>query len=177
MLQKALPRKLALAPEAASLLYKGGFPRRGSNLCQKYAQRSIYLVQRELENYLLEETQLPVLVCDRGSLDGLAYWPVGLGDFFESLGTSRAVELSRYAWVIHLDTADAIYFSTENPVRIESQKEAMELNEKIKRAWDGHPQRIIIKNSEDFIEKISKAKRAVEMILAGKTLNEIQATF
>ncbi len=175
-LQKDLGTSLSVVPEAASLLYRGGFPRRPTPKGREHAQRAICMVQRELEDLMSTESKNTFLVCDRGSLDSIAYWPGNEDDFFTSLQTTREAELSRYQWLLHLDTADMDHFDTSNPVRTESHKEAVVLNEMIKIAWLGHPRRIVIPHLDDFLLKIAKAKHAVMMIAKGKSLEEIQGS-
>jgi nicotinamide riboside kinase len=127
-LHKELKTKVTVVPEAASILYRGGFPRRPSVSGRMHAQRAIYGTQKELEDLIESESAANVIVCDRGSLDSVAYWPGEAQEFYTSLGTTKALELARYTWVLHLDTADYASFDTENPIRTETHKEAMELN-------------------------------------------------
>ncbi|MEZ0392055.1 MAG: ATP-binding protein [Pseudobdellovibrionaceae bacterium] len=174
-LQKDLKGKVSVVPEAASILYRGGFPRRATPEGRKHVQRAICYTQRELEDLIGDETQAPLLVCDRGSLDSVAYWPGEAAEFFSSFQTSKEAELARYQWVIHLDTADQDSFDTTNPIRTESHKEALDLNEKIKTAWQGHPQRIIIPHEAEFLSKIGKAKAVIEKILAGQNFSQVRA--
>lgn len=173
-LQKDLGGQLAIVPEAASILYRGGFPRKPTTAGKKSAQRAIYFTQKELEYLIYEESKAPAIICDRGSLDSIAYWPASEQDFFESLGSTREQELARYDWVIHLDTADQNSFDTSNPIRTESHLEAQELNTKIKLAWQGHPQRIIISHEAEFLLKITRAKKVIQKILTGASLHEVQ---
>lgn len=175
-LQKDMTGLLSVVPEAATLIYRGGFPRKSSALGRRHAQRAICLVQRELEDLAESDSKTDVIVCDRGSLDSIAYWPQDEADFFASLVTSRERELARYHWVLHLDTASQDYFDTSNPVRTESHKEALELNERIKAAWTGHPQRIVITHSDEFLEKIAKAKKAIRLMIQGLPAAEISKT-
>lgn len=172
---KDLDGKVAVVPEAASILYRGGFPRKSSSLGRVHAQRAICFIQRELEDLITLENNVQAIVCDRGSLDSIAYWPGDEESFFKSLSTSREKELARYQWVIHLDTASSDHFDLTNPIRTETHKEAVELNALVKEAWRGHPQRLIIQNSTEFLEKITKAKRAIKMILASSPLEEVRA--
>lgn len=172
-LQKDLSPKLSVVPEAASLLYRGGFPRKSSAIAKKHAQRAICYVQRELEDMITLESKKPVIVCDRGSLDSIAYWPGDEADFFSSLQTDRQTEIQRYQWVLHLDTAAPESFDSSNPIRTESYKEALELNQMVKSAWMGHPQRIIIPHVDEFLIKISLAKKAITWILEGRTFEKI----
>lgn len=175
-LQKDLKAKVTIIPEAASILYRGGFPRRSTPEARKHVQRAIYYTQKELEQLITDESKSPLIVCDRGSLDSAAYWPQEEADFYKSLTTTEAGEISRYDWVIHLDTADYDSFDTSNPIRTESHKEAEDLNQKIKQAWGRHPQRIVIPHESEFLHKIAKAKSVVEKILDGHTLAQIRAS-
>lgn len=172
-LQKDLVGTISVVPEAASILYRGGFPRKSTVAGKKHAQRAICFVQRELEDMITAENKVQAIVCDRGSLDSIAYWPGDEDDFFTSLQTNRELELKRYDWVIHLDTADHNGFDVTNPIRTESHKEALELNQMIKIAWQGHSRRLVIPHKDDFLEKISKARKAVKLILAGSSFEEI----
>jgi GTPase SAR1 family protein len=175
-LQKDLKSKVTVIPEAASILYRGGFPRRSTPEARKHVQRAIYHTQKELEQLIFDEAKSPLIVCDRGSLDSAAYWPEESSEFYRSLATTESVEVARYDWVIHLDTADSDSFDTTNPIRTESHKEAVELNLKIKQAWSAHPKRIIIPHESEFLLKIGRAKSVVEKILAGLSLEQIRAS-
>lgn len=120
-----------------------------------------------------------MIVCDRGSLDGVAYWP-GPGpasDFLAAVGSSFEEEAARYDWIIHLDTAPASYYDLTNPLRNESFEEAWKLNERIKQAWSSHPQRFVIDNNEagHFFEKLQRAMMVVEKIIEGRSYQEIQS--
>jgi predicted ATPase len=172
-LQKDMSGQLSVVPEAASILYRGGFPRKSSAPGRKHTQRAICFVQRELEDLVTLENHTELIVCDRGSLDSIAYWPGDEADFFKSLNTTRVSELQRYDWVIHLDTASQESFDTTNQIRIENHKEAIELNLMIKQAWAGHPHRIVIQHSDEFLEKIAKAKKAIKLIISGKNFQEV----
>ena len=89
-------------PESAGVVFGGGFPRDKQPELQRAAQRAIFYVQRELET-CGAIGRPAIMLCDRGTVDGCAYWP-GPGDFFDALGTSAAEQLKRYDAVIHLRT-------------------------------------------------------------------------
>ncbi|MES3036797.1 MAG: ATP-binding protein, partial [Bdellovibrionota bacterium] len=93
-LKKELGSQVSLVPEAASILYRGGYPRLKSLEARKHTQRAIYYVQRELELLIEIEKKAPLLLCDRGSLDGIAYWPLSETDFMNELQTTREKELA-----------------------------------------------------------------------------------
>lgn len=172
-LKKDMTGQLTVVPEAASMLYRGGFPRRQTAAGKIHAQRSIFFTQKELEELIAKESDTNILVCDRGSLDSVAYWPESADHFFKNINSTETKELARYDWLLHLDTADQDFFDTTNPVRTESHVEAINLDQKIKVAWQMHPRRVIISHSDEFLEKISKAKKAIKSIIKGLSYDEI----
>jgi predicted ATPase len=149
-------------PEAAGIVFGGGFPRNGSLEWRRGAQRAIFFVQRELERTGQEENAAIVL-CDRGTVDGAAYWP-GPESLWDSVGTTLERELSRYDAVIHLRTPpiDGGYNHT-NPLRFESALAAAEIDAQLLTIWSGHPRRFVVPPSPDFLEK---AARTVEILKA-----------
>jgi predicted ATPase len=149
-------------PEAAGLIFKGGFPRRPGSPARQAAQRAIFRVQRELEWLALEEKKAAIVLCDRGTLDGVAYWPQGCESFFAANGTTRDEEMKRYSAVIHLRTPPAsVGYNHTNPLRIESAEEAAAIDGAILDVWAEHPQRVIVDSTDDFIEKAARAVAAV----------------
>jgi len=147
-------------PEAAGIVFGGGFPRDDGAERRQAAQRAIFYVQRELEAAADAENPAVVL-CDRGTVDSSAYWP-GPEDFWSSVGTTLAEQLHRYDAVIHLRTpaVDSGY-NHENPLRTESAAEALAIDAKIGHAWEGHPRRFVVEASRDFLDK---AARALEIL-------------
>jgi predicted ATPase len=155
-------KHVTVLPEAAGIVYGGGFPRFTSNEGRKAAQRAILHVERELEALVIGERQSAVALCDRGTLDGLAYWPADAPSLLEELRTSREREMERYAAVIHLRTPPIEDgYNHDNPLRIESAQQAAEIDERIALAWDGHPRRFFVDSAHEFL---SKAQRALELI-------------
>lgn len=161
--------------EAASILYKGGFPRLNDYNGYYHAQKAIFFTQRELEELRMKTHPDALIVCDRGSLDSLAYWPDTEDHFYKTLHTDRATELARYDWIIHLDTANENHYEITNEIRTENFHEAKLLNEKIKKSWEGHPQRIIISAENDFVAKMKKATAVIDAILNQKTYSDMVA--
>ncbi len=172
-LKKEFGAKVKVVPEAASILYKGGFPRIKSYDGLFHAQKAIYFIQRELEDLRCKTNPEALIVCDRGSLDALAYWPDTEQHFYETVHSNRTNELARYDWIIHLDTAREPDYDSSNDIRTESFSEAHLLNEKIKKSWEGHPQRIIITAANDFFTKMKKATNVIDSILNQKTFAEV----
>jgi predicted ATPase len=178
-LQKEFASAVAIVPEAASIVFGGGWPRRRTPTGVEHQQKAIFFVQRELESLIHLENASRLLVCDRGSLDGVAYWPSELpsggSEFLNSVSTTLETELSRYDWVIHLDTAPMSFYDLTNPLRSENFDEAWKLNEKVKEAWSQHPQRFVIDNREGghFIDKMQRALLVVERIIQGHSYQDI----
>ncbi len=92
-------------PESAGIIFGGHFPRDGRLEIRQAAQRAIYHVQRELES-TEDVDNSAVVLCDRGTVDGAAYW-IGAGDLWSAVGTTREAELARYDTVIHMRTPTA----------------------------------------------------------------------
>ncbi len=172
-LKKEFGLQITVVPEAASILYGGGFPRKKSILGRIATQRAIYFTQRELETIAIGESTNALLVFDRGSLDSIAYWPNDEDDFFKNIQSNKKVELERYDWVIHLDTASNENYDLSNPIRTETHTEALLLNEKIKMAWNGHQRRITIASDGDFLAKITKSIHVIKSIVKGKSFEDV----
>ena len=164
---------VGLLPEAASIVFGGGFPRQTTPAARRAAQRTIYHVQNELERMVREEGTLGIVLCDRGTLDGLAYWPDDEDAFFEQLETTRDWELDRYAAVLHLRTPPSDAYDTTNPLRIESGREAALLDAAVAEAWRGHPHRHVINASTTFDEKVAAAVAVVRSELPSCCLGEL----
>jgi predicted ATPase len=162
MVRRAFCRHVVVLPEAASVVFGGGFPRRDELPLRRAAQRAIACVQRELERAFVELREAAVILCDRGTLDGLAYWPDAPESFFDDLGSARDDELRRYAAVIHLRSPSAAQgYDHRNPLRIENAATAARLDATIAEAWSGHPRRFFVESAPDFLTKV---KDAVERI-------------
>lgn len=147
-------------PEAAGIVFGGGFPRDKSPAVRRAGQRAIFFVQRELEN-AADVEQPAIVLCDRGTVDGTAYWP-GPGDFWSAVGTTFEEQMQRYDAVIHLRTPSLLAgYNHTNPLRIESAEEAAAIDARIANAWEKHPRRFIIEASPDLL---SKAAKALELV-------------
>jgi hypothetical protein len=153
---------VVVLPETASILFTGGFPRRASLACRSAVQRAIYRVQVELERLAREETRATVVLCDRGTVDGDAYWPGPPGSFWTDVGTTRDAELARYAAVIHLRTPPPHGgYEQRNPLRVETAEQALALDRRIFEVWSGHPARTVIESDASFTAKLDAALEAI----------------
>ncbi|MCB0356333.1 MAG: ATP-binding protein [Bdellovibrionales bacterium] len=167
--------QLALVPEAATILYRGGFPRITDGLASLCKQRAIFKVQKELENLIEIEHPSKSYVCDRGTLDGLAYWPAGSELFFSQNGSNLSDELARYDVVIHLEVARVSdYNSDHSDVRVENYEQAIKIDNKIKEVWQQHPRRYIIKSNHDrdFADRIKTVHKLVSDLIFSESLDK-----
>jgi predicted ATPase len=157
LIRQSFCEHVKVLPEAAGVVFGGGFPREDDAECKRAAQRAIFYVQRELEN--AGDSHNPTIVlCDRGTLDGLAYWPSPVDAFWTTLGTTRSEQLARYDAVIHLRTPALDHgYNNRNPLRTESAAAAAEIDERILRAWEEHPRRFVIESTAAFLDKAAEA--------------------
>jgi predicted ATPase len=147
---------VTMLPEAAGIVFGGGFPRNGALEPRRAAQRAIFYVQRELET-ATDGTNAAMVLCDRGTVDGAAYWP-GPDELWGAVATTREQQLARYHTVIHLrtPTADGGY-NQRNPLRIESAVEAALIDARIADGWTGHPRRFFVEATSSFLDKARSA--------------------
>ena len=163
-IRAALCIHVRVLPESAGVMFGGGFPRHEHLACRRAAQRAIYYVQRELEG-CADSHNPAVVLCDRGTVDGAAYWPAGTaessdhsGDLWASVGTTQAQEIARYDAVIHLRTPDAEHgYNHVNPLRTEPPAVASEIDARIEAAWRDHPRRFEVAASLAFGDKVERA--------------------
>ena len=149
-------RHVHALPESAGIVFGGRFPRDGRVEVRQAAQRAIFHVQRELEA-TEDSDNAAVVLCDRGTVDGAAYW-VGSGDLFSAIGTTRELELARYHSVIHLRTPSSPdAYARTNPLRIESVEEAGVIDDRIAASWAGHPRLFDVPATPDFLTKVAQA--------------------
>ena len=153
LIRQSFCQHVKVLPEAAGLLFAGGFPREQDPECTRATQRAIFYVQRELER--AADTHNPaVVLCDRGTLDGLAYWPGAEEEFWSSLQTTPAEQMARYHAVIQLRTpAAGRGYNHVNPLRIESAEVAAAIDHRILQVWDAHPRRFIVESTLEFLDK------------------------
>lgn len=149
---------VVVLPESATIVYSGGFPRLDAPSARRRSQIAIEHVQDQMERLEMEQRRAALVLCDRGLLDGLAYWPGDEASFLGELGTTKAELLARYTAIVHLrppDVAHGYGNGDERHVRIESAPEAAEIDARIERAYEGHPDRHFVASTDGFMDKIS----------------------
>jgi predicted ATPase len=164
MAARAFCSHVAILPESATIIFGGGFPRGQSVSYLRAAQRAIFHVQRELERMAIEDESLAIVLCDRGTLDGIAYWPGDPAEFWSAVGSSQPEELSRYHAVLHLETPlEGHGYNHQNNLRTETADEAHRIDLRIANVWAGHPRRQTVSWLDDFP---GKALRALDWLRA-----------
>jgi len=162
VLRRAMCDHVVILPESAGIVFGGGFPRLEAPAMRRPAQRAIYYVQRELEATAVAE-DAAIVLCDRGTVDGAAYWP-GPGTLWESVGSTLSDELARYDAVIHLRTPPpGGGYNHQNPLRIETAAQAASIDTQIAAIWAAHPRRYEVPATSNFV---SKVHRALEILSA-----------
>lgn len=159
---------IVVVPEAATMLFEGGFPRYTEVDAVRATQKAIYHVQKNLEEVQAANFPDRVLFCDRGTLDSSVYWPEGERHFFSELGTSLEKELERYDAVIFFETAAVgrISIESSNRARIETLDEAIALDRKLKKVWMQHPNFHFIPHEKSFIHKLVEANSLIQEVIS-----------
>jgi len=160
--------RIAFIPEAASTVYEQfntrwdlvDLPKR------RDIQRRIYHLQLERESAPIIDGPVPkILLHDRGTIDGAAYWPDGPDDYWKDLGTTHQAELARYDAVIWLETGAILGIydgGASNPVRFENATEAVHTGQLVGHLWSAHPKFFRVSAYPILDEKIE----VVQSILA-----------
>jgi predicted ATPase len=168
LFRRELGERVVIVPESATILFAGGFPRSELVEARRAAQTAVFHVQRNLEE--VQSSLFPdrILLCDRGTIDGAAYWPKGGLDYFEAMGTTFEAELGRYDAVVFFETAAIAGASIEggNPVRNETANEAIELDRRLRELWAHHPRFLLVPHTSSFLHKITTGLALLESIVA-----------
>ena len=171
LFRREIGERVVLVREAATLLFSGGFPRSNVELAVHAGQRAIYHVQRNLADTQAALFPGRILLCDRGTVAGAAYWPDQPHHFFQAVGSSLENELARYDAVIFFETAAAGGLDIEggNPVRNESVQQAVALDRKLRALWSQHPRFVLVPRNTSFFKKISFGLAVIDGMVAELT--------
>lgn len=168
LFRRELCDKVAVVPEAATVLFSSGITRSDDPQIIKMVQRTIFQLQKNLEE--IHQIQYPdrLLVCDRGSLDGLAYWPGSESEFFKEINSTFEQEIERYDAVIFFESAAATGhdINSNNPVRKESSSQADKLDKKLQKIWSKHPHYYFVGSSDSFVRKITYGIMTLENVIS-----------
>ncbi|MEW6990927.1 AAA family ATPase [Colwelliaceae bacterium 6441] len=167
LIRREFSGKIASVPEAATMIFSGGIERSIDPVVLKAQQTAIFNLQKHLEDIQRATHPECLILCDRGSLDGLAYWPGEPQDFFDTMKTSIEEEFARYDAVIFFETAakSGESIKSNNPIRNESEQAAIELDKKLQKIWSNHPNFNLISSSESFIKKVMFGIMTIENVI------------
>jgi len=157
LFRREIGDRVVVVPETATMLFTGGFPRVGEPDARAATQRAIFHAQVALEDVQGALYPGRVLLCDRGTIDGAAFWPAEAPEgFFETMETTLESELGRYDAVIFFESAAVGDISIEggNPARTESNEQARELDMRLRELWSKHPNFHFIPHSTSFFAKL-----------------------
>lgn len=159
LFRREIGDKVVVVPESATLLFMGGFPRSTEPKAAAAAQQAIFHVQRHLEDVQSNLYPDRILLCDRGTVDGAAYSPLPVEQFFGELGTNFERELARYDGVIFFESAAVGGLTIEggNPARTESHQQAALLDARLRALWTYHPRFVLVRHNASFFKKIALA--------------------
>lgn len=160
--------RIAVVPEAATILWKNtSIPRTSDPKATEATQRSIFQMQHNLENLHDVLFSDRVIICDRGTVDGPAYWPDSPESFFTAMGTTYDAELDRYDAVVFFESAAVGGLSTGGITRNrnENEAEAVALDSKLRGIWEKHPRFILIPHQVSFLDKINLAISTIKDLI------------
>ncbi len=172
ILRRELGEKIVVVPEAATMLFMGGFPRVNEPFAIESAQKAIFHVQRNLENVQASRFPNRTLLCDRGTLDSSVYWPTSPQDFLKQLDTTFEHELNQYDAVVFFESAavgNINIIEDGNPTRHESLNEALTLNQKLKDIWSKHNNFTYIPHEKSFMKKLQRAHECILKLICNDT--------
>lgn len=168
LFRREIGEKVVIVPETATMLFTGGFPRVGEPEARAATQQAIFHAQVALED--IQGALYPgrVLLCDRGTIDGKAFWPGEAPQgFFDTLNTTLEEQLARYDAVIFFESAAVGDISIEggNPARTESNEQARRLDIALREVWSNHPQFHFIPHSTSFFAKLREGLAKLQEIV------------
>ncbi len=67
LMRREVGERIVIVPEAATMLFSGGFPRQAETHARRSLQTAIYHVQRNLEDVHSALYSDRILLCDRGT--------------------------------------------------------------------------------------------------------------
>jgi predicted ATPase len=163
------PKRFVVVPEAATQVYSHAHTRWDlvDVVGRRQLQRQIYHLQRSQEERLATQHPDKILILDRGTIDGAAYWPDGPDAYWADLGTSLAAELARYSHVIWMQTAAAIGIfdgSDSNACRFEDAAGAVASGESLAKLWSGHPHFQKVAAYPSLTDKIAEVRNMIGKI-------------
>jgi predicted ATPase len=160
------PDRFVLVPEAATQVYDA-LQTRWDKLDlegRRDVQRKIYRLQIDQEDRTLAANPGKILLLDRGTIDGAAYWPEGPEDYWRDIGSTIQKELTRYDMVLWMESAAALGLydgDASNTCRFEDAQGAIESGKLLLKLWGGHPNLKHVGAFANLEEKIVAVKETL----------------
>jgi predicted ATPase len=150
-LKTKLNQDAVFVPECATLILSGGFPappdqkflgHEQFDNWMRHFQCAVYHTQLALEDLATSEARLEnkeMIVCDRGTIDAVAYHPEGMAGFTDQFGTTMTAMHIRYNLVIFLESLAVgqpeLFGRVGNEHRYETLEHAQHVNQLTFDAW------------------------------------------
>ncbi len=168
LLRREVGPKIVVVPEAATMLFTSGFPRHKETFAIKATQKAIFHVQMNLEDVQSAAYPDRFLLCDRGTVDSSIYWPDGIDNFFQTIGSSLQEQFDRYDAVVFFETSAVANIDVEdsNPARNESIEESIKLDKHLREVWSQHKNFHFIPHDASFMKKIANAHQQICEIMS-----------
>lgn len=181
-LKKALPQRnytVLFCPETATELISGGVAPWTCNTNVDYQHCQLQLQYTKEQVFLEAANNMPpekiVIIFDRGFLDNKVYMTdeefTGL---LEGMNFTEERTKTWYDAVFHLETAakgdEKYYTLANNGARIETAAQARELDDKLIKAWEGHPYHRIIEHTMNFDDKMESLLKEMDAFLEKQDL-------
>lgn len=172
--------KVFTVPEVPTMFTKAGMDYLTQN--RRFfteGEKATLEIQMALEEKFMRiaatQDQPTLVVCDRGTMDISAYMtPEQWSELTQSVGVTTDQLRSNYDLVLHLQTVanglEQCYTTANNAQRYEEANEegfaiARMLDDKVRQAWTGHPNHIIINNNINLGIKLAEVITNIENIL------------
>ncbi len=165
-----------VVPEAATALMRAGFVI--SEMGSYAFQRTLILLQEQQERIYLQGAQClpqkrPILICDRGKMDGKAYMSdADFARMLTELGWQEQDLLCAYDAVFHMETVarhyPRAYSNANNATRYEAREEAVGVDDRLQAIWSKHPHFCFVPAHSTFFEKYESLRAQIFAFLASK---------
>lgn len=153
--------KIHVCPEAAEMIFRGGFPRLEDPVGLAERQYAIFHVQRALTGLASSQNpQAEILLFDRGLLDGLCYWPGSWDSFADKMRIDIQESRLDYQLVIQLGVAQMDDYQN-TAFRPEDQETSLKMEQKLMQIWQDHPNYHFLPYSVNLEDKTSQCLQLI----------------
>jgi len=165
--------RVAVVREASTLLLETGVPKpsvdpkgMAAGQWRMLFQSRLIALQQHLEAevlHLAQQAGIELVLCDRGLLDGAAYWPEDREHYLRTHGLTLEQAMARYHSVVCLESLAVsqphLYGRRNDPTLLEGPDLACQVDQRIRAAWQGHPKLVEIASQpvlEGLIDRVSQ---------------------